>query len=189
MTRLVYPAPRWRDMAGRWRTPQVTSGFHERRIVQGSQPRRYYYHSGSDVMYQARPGGDDPPWTGRYTRHRSRAFVCPAGLPALAVGPGVIDWMGDYIHTGLGVTLRLAAGGVWLYAHCDLARRIVTVGQRVAAGEPVAVISGSPPGGIVHLHCEDWIDGKPGHRVDPAVRLRGAVVVDLPAGWTPGWDE
>lgn len=170
---IVYPCPIWTDSRGRRRIPQITSGFREQRKAYPGTGKPYK-HSGVDIMYPALDG--DEPYKGRYTAHRSKAFYCPDGLYALSTEPGIIDWVGDYGGTGLGITLALDGGDIVLYAHLVDGTHMVSKGTRVAEGTRLAEIGGNPSNapGLHHLHLELWGGGDRRRRYDPEVYLARA---------------
>jgi len=99
--------------------------------------------------------------------HGAIDIAAPEGSPVLAARSGVVtyaDWSGSY---GKLVRVRHEDGSETWYAHNrDL---LVTVGDRVGRGEPIALVgsSGLSTGPHVHFEIREG-----GHRVNPLAYLR-----------------
>jgi murein DD-endopeptidase MepM/ murein hydrolase activator NlpD len=133
-----------------------------------SNPFRRGTHDGVDIAFRA--VATDPPFTGRDTGARTKAYYNPAGQPALAWAPGLVQAVGDI---GNGVRVRLlhrpkgAAPFRSYYLHLD--RALVHVGAEVKAGDVLGIIGGNPhrdPPGFTHLHFalrgpSGWVDPRP----------------------------
>ena len=89
--------------------------------------------------------------------HQGNDVFAPYGTVLLAIEDGVVDKSSD-VDSGLGgITLwiRGASGSRWYYAHN--ARNLVTVGTRVVAGQPVALLGNT---GNTELNSESSGLGK-----------------------------
>jgi murein DD-endopeptidase MepM/ murein hydrolase activator NlpD len=118
-----------------------------------------------------------------YDEHDGVDFVIPPGTPLLAAAPGTCVMVRDrWLRGGLTVALDHGGGIVTHYTHC--ARPLVTAGQPVRRGEPVAVSGTSgadmthffpwvPP----HVHWMVWRSGQP---IDP---FRAPGEPDEPGTW------
>ena len=114
---------------------EVTSPFGWRRSPFGT---RWRFHSGLDIA-------------------RAR------GAPVLASADGVVlaaGWDGGFGHA---VTLDHGLGVSTVYAHCH--RLLVAEGDRVVAGQRIALMGSTGRSTGPHLHFEVQFDGVP---VDPA---------------------
>jgi murein DD-endopeptidase MepM/ murein hydrolase activator NlpD len=100
--------------------------------------------------------------------HTGIDLVAAADTRIMTAGAGVVqlaDW-DDFL--GNFVEIRHGFGYVTVYGHC--AELLVHSGQRVAAGQAVAVIGGSGQATSPHLHFEVWRDGV---AVDPRTVISG----------------
>ena len=96
--------------------------------------------------------------------HNGIDIMCSNGTTLVASAPGTVikvevdgSW-GQYIKIDHG-------GGVaTLYAHLIEGSPVVSVGQVVAAGEPIGLVGDSGNASVSHCHFEVWQDGV---RVDP----------------------
>jgi murein DD-endopeptidase MepM/ murein hydrolase activator NlpD len=153
----VFPTPRYQG-----RDPVITSDFG---------PRDSGFHIGVDILYPALPGD---PQGHPYTTHSGR-WHHPAGIPALAVLPGVVT-LARMESNGGHVVIQHDDDFFTGYRH--LRPQIVEVGDRVRAGTPVGVI-GKGKAGVIHLHFDAIRDGV---FVDPAPIIEAWPVVENP--WT-----
>jgi murein DD-endopeptidase MepM/ murein hydrolase activator NlpD len=162
----VVPTPRYKG-----RTPKTSSGFRST-----DRPS----HDGVDLMFKRIPFDPGPPQGA--VPFTSRGHFHPEGLPALALGPGVVSTSGQ-ITTGGYVVIEHPGG--WTSQYMHLARRDVKVGDRVKTGQPIGIIGfDTRPGGykLIHLHFQLRKDGV---LVNPAPILATLPVVDAPGnmGW------
>lgn len=86
------------------------------------------------------------------------------GTPILAVSDGVVIDAGPTAGYGMWVKLRHADGTVTLYGHVNTT--MVSVGQRVMAGDQIATMGNRGNSTGPHLHFEVLLNGT--SRVDPA---------------------
>lgn len=97
------------------------------------------------------------------TRHEGVDIANRIGTPVYAVTDGVVVDSGPVGGFGLWVRVRHADGWTSVYGHID--RTLVQVGQRVKAGERIALMGNRGRSTGPHLHIEVWDDA--GRRVDP----------------------
>jgi murein DD-endopeptidase MepM/ murein hydrolase activator NlpD len=85
------------------------------------------------------------------------------GTPIYAVSDGVVIASGPTAGYGMWVKLRHADGTVTLYGHVNTT--LVSVGQRVMAGDQIATMGNRGDSTGPHLHFEVQLGGT--NRVDP----------------------
>lgn len=85
------------------------------------------------------------------------------GTPILAVSDGVVVDVGPTAGYGMWVKLRHADGTVTLYGHVNTT--VVSVGQRVLAGDQIATMGNRGNSTGPHLHFEVLLGGT--ERIDP----------------------
>ncbi|MBY0442925.1 MAG: M23 family metallopeptidase [Mycobacteriaceae bacterium] len=85
------------------------------------------------------------------------------GTPIYAVSDGVVIEAGPAAGYGMLVKLRHSDGTATLYGHVNTT--MVTVGQRVMAGDQIATMGNRGDSTGPHLHFEVLVDNA--HRVDP----------------------
>lgn len=102
-------------------------------------------HSFTDTWGAPRSGG---------RRHQGTDVFAPLGAPAYAVVDGVIDKTGDGGLGGITLWLRAADGDRYYYAHNS--RNLVGVGDRVRAGQVIALVgtSGNAETTPAHIHFQ-----------------------------------
>lgn len=108
--------------------------------------------------------------------HEGNDLIAPYGTVLVAIEDGIVDKSSD-VEVGLGgITLwiRGSSGTHWYYAHNS--RNLVTVGRRVVAGQPVALLgnTGDARTTTPHLHLEMHPGG--GAAVDPFPLIEGLCV-------------
>lgn len=189
MIPLVFPMPVLPD----GRRPLVTSAYGPR--IGGMTD----FHHGVDILY---PRSGEPaklPWTSG-----SKKFSVPdadigLAVPALAAAAGVVT-RSSWTHTGARVRIDHGDGISTGYFH--LRNRMVKVGDRVKAGQPVGITSfnpwarGAPPAqpppapprkiGLNHLHFELYKNGKD---IDPRRLIEAGPIPPFPSsgsGWVVG---
>lgn len=99
--------------------------------------------------------------------HRGLDIAAPSGTTIAAPAAGRVTKVGREIGYGLVVHLDHGGGVTTRYAHCR--STLVTVGQRVEAGAPIATVGRTGLATAPHLHYEVRVRGQ---AVDP---LRVAV--------------
>lgn len=101
------------------------------------------------------------------TRHEGADIANQIGTPIYAVTDGVVIDSGPAYGFGLWVRIRHSNGWTSVYGHID--RALVSVGQRVNAGERIAAMGNRGQSTGPHLHIEVW--DKNGSKVDPMAWL------------------
>lgn len=102
--------------------------------------------------------------------HTGQDFAVPTGTPVRAVGAGTVVFTGCGDGFGNQVVLRHADGYYTQYAH--LSRIGVRVGDRLAAGETLALSGATGNVSGPHLHFEVRVTPQFGSGIDPLPWLR-----------------
>lgn len=89
------------------------------------------------------------------------------GTPVFAVTDGVVVESGPASGFGLWVRIRHADGSTSVYGHLD--RSLVREGQRIRAGDRVALMGNRGQSTGPHLHLEIWSSS--GQKLDPRAWL------------------
>jgi murein DD-endopeptidase MepM/ murein hydrolase activator NlpD len=95
--------------------------------------------------------------------HAGIDLASPIGTPIAAVSDGVVVDVGPTAGYGAWVKLRHADGTVTLYGHIN--SWLVSLGQRVMAGDQIATVGNRGNSTGPHLHFEVLLNGT--QRVDP----------------------
>jgi len=103
-------------------------------------------------------------------------MAAPAGTPIYAAGDGTVLVAGWYSGHGHAVLIELPTGTVTLYGHSS--KVLVTVGEKVKAGQLIALVGSTGYSTGNHLHFEVRLGGEDGSPTDPLGWLadRGVVV-------------
>jgi murein DD-endopeptidase MepM/ murein hydrolase activator NlpD len=107
-------------------------------------------------------GQRSDPFDGREAFHKGVDFAGSQGSSVTAVGAGVVTWAGERSGYGRLVEINHGDGFVTRYAHNE--RTLVTVGQTVKRGEPVALMGSTGHSTGPHVHFEVLRNGR---QVDP----------------------
>lgn len=102
------------------------------------------------------------PFTGRSAFHRGLDFAGPSGAEVVAVASGVVTYSKERFGYGKTVEINHGSGYVTRYAHNQ--RVLVTIGDTVQKGQPIALIGSTGRSTGPHLHFEVL---KQGRAVDP----------------------
>nr|WP_308170483.1 M23 family metallopeptidase [[Mycobacterium] fortunisiensis] len=107
-------------------------------------------------------------WTSNYgyrwgVLHAGIDLASPIGTPIVAVSDGVVIAAGPTAGYGAWVKLRHADGTVTLYGHINT--WLVSVGDRVMAGDQIATVGNRGYSTGPHLHLEVLTNGT--NRIDP----------------------
>lgn len=123
-----------------------------RQIVPGGRPVFEGYMS-SPFGYRA------DPITGHSAFHAGLDFAGPEGTQVIAVATGVVTYAGRDGSYGQLVEITHGNGYVTRYAHNE--RVLVSVGQTVQKGNPIALMGNTGRSTGTHLHFEVLRDGAP----------------------------
>ncbi len=107
-------------------------------------------------------GERSDPFDGRDAFHKGVDFAGALGSSVTAVAAGVVTWAGERSGFGKLIEINHGDGFVTRYAHNE--RTLVTVGQTVKRGEPVALMGSTGRSTGPHVHFEVLRNG---HQVDP----------------------
>jgi murein DD-endopeptidase MepM/ murein hydrolase activator NlpD len=107
-------------------------------------------------------GERSDPFDGREAFHKGVDFAGSPGSAVTAVGAGVVIWAGERSGYGKLVEINHGDGFVTRYAHNE--RTLVTVGETVKRGEPVALMGSTGRSTGPHVHFEVLRNGR---QVDP----------------------
>jgi murein DD-endopeptidase MepM/ murein hydrolase activator NlpD len=127
----------------------------------------------------ARPGTGDlsscfcPRWG---TFHYGMDLAAPWGAPIYAAGDGVVLEAGPMSGYGNVVMIEHANGDVTLYGHEE--KVLVMVGEKVKAGQLIALVGSLGNSTGPHLHFEVRVGGEDGEKVDPVdwLAARGVTI-------------
>lgn len=102
------------------------------------------------------------PFDGREAFHKGVDFAGTLGADVVAVAAGVVTWAGERSGYGRLVEINHGDGYATRYAHNE--RTLVSVGQTVKRGEPIALMGSTGHSTGPHVHFEVLHNGRP---VDP----------------------
>jgi murein DD-endopeptidase MepM/ murein hydrolase activator NlpD len=107
-------------------------------------------------------GEREDPFSGEEAYHKGVDFAGTAGANVMAVAAGVVTWAGNRTGYGNLVEINHGDGYVTRYAHNQ--RTLVSVGQTVKRGDPVALMGSTGRSTGPHVHFEVIRNGR---QVDP----------------------
>ena len=107
-------------------------------------------------------GERSDPFDGREAFHKGVDFAATQGSNVTAVAAGVVTWAGERSGYGKLIEINHGDGFLTRYAHNE--RTLVTVGQTVKRGEPVALMGSTGRSTGPHVHFEVLRNGR---QVDP----------------------
>ena len=107
------------------------------------------------------------PFNGRKAFHRGVDFAGPAGSQVVSVASGVVTYSRERFGYGKTVEINHGNGYVTRYAHNQ--RVLVSIGDTVQKGQPIALIGSTGRSTGPHLHFEVL---KQGRAVDPMSSVR-----------------
>jgi murein DD-endopeptidase MepM/ murein hydrolase activator NlpD len=107
-------------------------------------------------------GERSDPFDGREAFHKGVDFAGAAGSKIVAVAAGVVTWAGERSGFGKLIEINHGDGYVTRYAHNE--KTLVSVGETVKRGEPVALMGSTGRSTGPHVHFEVL---KNGRQVDP----------------------
>ena len=102
------------------------------------------------------------PFDGLEAFHKGVDFAGSAGSQVVAVAAGVVSWAGERTGYGKLVEINHGDGYITRYAHNE--RMLVSVGETVKRGEPVALMGSTGRSTGPHVHFEVLRNGR---QVDP----------------------
>ena len=102
------------------------------------------------------------PFDGTEAFHRGVDFAGNKGSSVVAVAAGIVTWVGDRSGFGKLVEINHGDGYVTRYGHNE--RTLVSVGQTVKRGEPIALMGSTGRSTGPHVHFEVLRNGR---QVDP----------------------
>ncbi|HEY8051749.1 MAG TPA: M23 family metallopeptidase [Steroidobacteraceae bacterium] len=102
------------------------------------------------------------PFDGREAFHKGVDFAGAAGSKVVAVAAGVVTWAGERSGFGKLIEINHGDGYVTRYGHNE--KTLVSVGETVKRGEPVALMGSTGRSTGPHVHFEVL---KNGRQVDP----------------------
>lgn len=107
------------------------------------------------------------PINGQRSHHYGVDFAGKRGSPIRAVAAGIVVFSGT--RSGLGRVVEIDHGNGYLTRYAHNLKNLVTVGQRMAKGEPAALLGSSGRATGNHVHFEVLHNGKP---LDPMPFIR-----------------
>ncbi|KAB2892943.1 MAG: M23 family metallopeptidase [Kofleriaceae bacterium] len=169
----VFPVPSLGD-----RVPQVSDGWASPRHDADGTRR---LHLGADIMFRRRHRSDLIEVFRPGTPHGTRGYFMPDHVPALAARAGRVTFAK---RTPQGFTVQVHHAEGWTTYYTHLSRLLVAVGDRVAAGQPLGIIGGSPLDRrrLMHLHFELWRGTARSGATNPEPYLRAWRHVGLESG-------
>lgn len=99
------------------------------------------------------------PINGSVEHHMGLDFDAPVGSAIRAVADGVVSWSGE--RSGYGNVVEIDHGNGYMTRYAHNRKNLVRVGQRVHAGEEVALVGETGRATGPHCHFEVWLRGKP----------------------------
>lgn len=102
--------------------------------------------------------------------HMGMDMMGKRGTPIFAVEDGRVIRAGVQGNGALRIVLQGRSGSKYYYGHNS--KHFVGAGDRVAAGEVIALMGDTGSPGAVHLHFEYWKSGGESDAVDPEPLLR-----------------
>ncbi len=107
-------------------------------------------------------GERSDPFDGREAFHKGVDFAGVAGSKVMAVAAGVVTWAGERSGFGKLIEINHGDGYVTRYAHNE--KTLVSVGETVKRGDPVALMGSTGRSTGPHVHFEVVHNGR---QVDP----------------------
>ncbi len=103
------------------------------------------------------------------TMHWGIDIMAPMYTPMYSAGDGVVLEAGPATGFGQAVYIQHDNGDVTVYGHMEVIE--VVTGQRVLAGQEIALVGSQGFSTGPHLHFEVYVGGLDGYRVDPVIWL------------------
>jgi len=108
-------------------------------------------------------GQRQDPFTGHQAFHKGVDFAGTAGAEVVAVAAGIVTWSGKRAGYGTLVEISHGDGFVTRYGHNQ--RNLVSVGETVTRGQPIALMGSTGRSTGPHVHFEVLRNGR---QVNPA---------------------
>lgn len=118
---------------------------------------------GSGSWMSSRFGYRTDPFTGRITWHNGLDFAGRQGIDVMAVAAGVVVYSAD--RGGYGNTVDINHGGGYVTRYAHNKENLVSVGDIVEKGQPIALLGSTGRSTAPHVHFEVYLNGR---AVDPA---------------------
>ena len=99
------------------------------------------------------------PINGSVEHHMGLDFDAPVGSAIRAVADGVVSYNGE--RSGYGNVVEIDHGNGYMTRYAHNRKNLVRVGQRVHAGEEVALVGETGRATGPHCHFEVWLHGRP----------------------------
>jgi len=106
------------------------------------------------------------PVTGRYSMHEGLDFSAPTGTPILAASGGVV--LDARYHAGYGNMVEIDHGDGLVSRYAHARKLLVSAGDLVERGQPIALVGSTGRSTGPHLHFEVRMAGQP---LDPKLFL------------------
>jgi murein DD-endopeptidase MepM/ murein hydrolase activator NlpD len=103
--------------------------------------------------------------------HQGMDLMGRRGMPILAIEDGVVIREGRQSNGALRIVLQGRSGSKYYYGHNS--KHLVRSGQRVRAGQVIALTGDSGSPGTPHLHFEFWKSGGESAAVNPKPLVLG----------------
>ncbi len=107
------------------------------------------------------------PFTAEPSMHYGIDFSGPGSADILAVASGVVTWSGR--RPGYGLTVDIDHGNDYLTRYAHNRENLVAVGDRIQAGQHIALMGASGRATSPHVHFEVWYQGR---RINPTQLVR-----------------
>lgn len=112
-------------------------------------------------------GGRPDPFSGHTARHEGIDIAAPKGTPVTAVAEGMVTFAGQ--RNGYGNVVEIDHGNGYMTRYAHNSKLLVTPGQRVHVGEPIAAAGSTGRSTGSHVHFEVWFHD---HVVNPLAFVR-----------------
>lgn len=122
-------------------------------------------------------GEREDPFSGEEAYHKGVDFAGTAGAEVTAVAAGIVTWAGNRTGYGNFVEINHGDGYVTRYAHNE--KTLVSVGQTVKRGDPIALMGSTGRSTGPHVHFEVVRNGR---QVNPLSFIGKVKVAGTTAG-------
>ncbi len=156
------PAAAGADMTGYTDQLKIGKQLSAEQAARENAARKPLYDSPIPLGHYAFTSGFAMRWG---TMHTGLDFAAPLGTPIHAVTDGTIVKAGPASGFGNWIWLKAADGTITMYGHMASSGVLVREGQKVTAGDVIALVGSEGFSTGPHLHFEVWQHGK---KIDPA---------------------